>query len=300
MLPSPWHIASALPEKATIRSFHESQGVHLMKVPNRRLIRVIGAGTWGVALLLAGCATPGPGAGGNAAGGGSSGGVTASQITAANVPRVGFLTDYAKLAPMPGGDGMLCWRASNINWKMYDKVMFERIQVYIKPGSQQPVDPSDLKAMIDYFHQALVTATKREAQVVEKPGPGVLRVQLALTALIPTDVTKSLTGTAIPYGFVAEMGSGAASGRPAGSTPYMGQTGLEARFRDGATGNVVGECADNEIGLKYAADVNAGVAGAAENWINGYLDSFSSWTYAKLAFDKWSAAFAQRFAALRK
>jgi hypothetical protein len=30
------------------------------------------------------------------------------------------------------------------------------------------------------------------------------------------------------------------------------------------------------------------------------MDSFSQWTYAKTAFDKWAAEFAQRFAALKK
>jgi hypothetical protein len=74
---------------------------------------------------------------------------------------------------------------------------------------------------------------------------------------------------------------------------------MEAQFRDGASGNVVAECADTEIGLKYAADMNAGAAGAAESWVSGYMDSFSQWTYAKNAFDKWSADFARRFAQLR-
>ena len=42
---------------------------------------------------------------------------------------------------------------------------------------------------------------------------------------------------------------------------------MEVQFRDGATGRVVAECADTEIGLKYAADMNAGAAGAAETWM---------------------------------
>jgi hypothetical protein len=259
------------------------------------LARVVGAGTCGVALMLAGCAAPGGGAAG-----GASSGVNASQITAANAPRVGFLTEYSKLAPMPGGDGMLCWRDQGAMWKSYDKVLFERIKVYITPGSQKPVDPSDLKTLTEYFHRALVKATQPVAQVVDKAGPGVLRVQLALTSLTPTDTLASLAGTAVPFGFVAEEGSGVATGRPAGSTPYLGETGLEAKFLDGVTGKVLAECADNEIGRKYAADVSSGASGAATNWVNGYLDSFTSWSYAKLAFDKWSAAFAQRFAALRK
>jgi len=38
---------------------------------------------------------------------------------------------------------------------------------------------------------------------------------------------------------------------------------------------------------------------ATEAWVNGYLDSFTQWDYAKKAFDKWSADFARRFVALR-
>jgi len=230
---------------------------------------------------------------------GPSSGVVASEATAATAPRVGFLTDYAKLKPMSGGGGMLCWRSVDTDWKRYDKVLFERIQVYIKPGSQQPVDPTDLKALIDYFHGALVKAIKPEAQVVDALGPGVLRVQIALTSLVPTNTVASLAGTAMPYGFAAEIGSGAVTGQPAGSTPYLGLTGLEVKFRDGGSGKIVAECADTEIGRKYAADLNAGATGAAEAWANGYLESFTQWSYAKDAFDKWAAAFAQRFAALR-
>ena len=260
-------------------------------------IRAVGSSGLAVALLLAGCASQGPAtsAGGSAA----TGGTVASEATAANVRRVGFLTDYNRLRPMPGGGGLLCWREASVDWKAYTKVMFERVQVYLKPGSTQSVDPTDLKMLIDYFHADVVKAIQSEAQVVTAPGPGVLRVRFALTDLVPTNTVASLAGTAAPYGFVAEIGSGAATGRPVGSTPYLGQTGMEVQFRDGASGRVVAECADTEIGLKYAADMNAGAAGAAEAWINGYMDSFSQWTYAKNAFDKWAAEFARRFGQLR-
>lgn len=253
------------------------------------------------ASLLVGCAGPG-GSGSSAASSATTSGTVASEATTANVRRIGFLSDYTKLRAMPGGGGVLCWRETGVNWAQYDKVMFERIQVYLKPGPLQmhPVDPSDLKMLLDYFHNDLVKRVQPQMQVVTAPGPGVLRVRIALTDLVPTNQMASLAGTAVPYGFVAEIGSGAATGRPAGSTPYLGQTGMEAQFRDGATGRVVAECADTEIGLKYAADINAGATGAAEAWVSGYLDSFTQWTYAKNAFDKWSADFARRLAELRK
>jgi hypothetical protein len=239
--------------------------------------------------LLSGCAAPGGGAD-----------VIASENSKDKVANVGFLSDPAKLKSVSANSGLLCWRQVGVDWKRYDKVMIERIQVYIRPTAEQrPVDPSDLKTLLDYFHSALVRDLTPEVKIVNAAGPGVLRVRLALTALIPTNTAKSLAGTAVPYGFVAEIGSGAATGRPAGSTPYMGQTGLEAQFRDGVTGEVVGECADTEIGLKYAADLNSGAPTAAEAWLNGYVSSFQSWSYAQDAFNKWSAVFARRFKELR-
>ena len=75
---------------------------------------------------------------------------------------------------------------------------------------------------------------------------------------------------------------------------------MEVQFRDGATGAVMAECADIEIGRKYAAELNSGAQRAAEAWVNGYLDSFTQWNYAKQAFDKWAAVFARRFTALQK
>jgi hypothetical protein len=267
-----------------------------MEMANRNAIGILGAGALAAILMLGGCAAPGPN--GKATDAGTAGTV-ASEATVANVRRVGFLTDYSRLKPMPGGGGMLCWRSAGVDWKQYSKVMFERIQVYLKSGTSQSVDPTDLKMLIDYFHSDLVKAMQPEAQVVNATGPGVLRVRFALTDLVPTNTALSLAGTAAPYGFVAEIGAGAATGMPAGSTPYLGQTGMEVQFRDGASGQLVAECADQEIGLKYAADLNAGAAGAAENWVNGYMDSFTQWTYAKTAFDKWAAEFAKRYAALR-
>ena len=82
-------------------------------------------------------------------------------------------------------------------------------------------------------------------------------------------------------------------------TEWGVKTGLEAQFRDGATGAILGECADTQIGLKYAADLNKGTATAAEAWMNGYASSFTSWSYAQDAFNKWSSAFARRLAELR-
>jgi len=83
-----------------------------------------------------------------------------------------------------------------------------------------------------------------------------------------------------------------ATGGPAGSTPYLGETGMEMQFLDAASGAVLGECRDTTVGRKYAAEMDSS---AASTWANGYMNSFQSWSYAKNAFDKWSLLVAQRF-----
>jgi hypothetical protein len=250
--------------------------------------------TLAAVFLLAGCAS-------DSAIMGSGSTVTASDK--ARMTHSGFLSDYARLKAAPGAEGAECWRDPKLDAKKYDKVLISRIVVSLvppkQPGEQQTIDPSDLKALTDYFHDALAKALKPQMKVVDQAGPGVLVMRIALTDLVPTKVTDSVAGTLIPYGFVVEAGSGAATGRPAGSTPYMGETGMEMQFRDGGSGTVVGECRDTEIGRKYAADVDGSTVGAAQTWASGYLNSFQAWSYAKDAFDKWSLLVAKRLGELR-
>ena len=231
--------------------------------------------------------------------------ITASDTT--RMTRSGFLSDYARLKPTKWGEGIQCWSASNLNAKNYSKIMVSRIVVSIAPpknneggkDSNPTIDPTDLKTLTDYFHDTLVKSLKPVMKVVDKPGAGVVVLRVALTDLVPTTVAESVAGTLIPYAFIAEAGSGVATGRPAGSTPYLGETGMEMQFRDGVTGAVLAECRDTEIGRKYAADMDSGVVDAAKTWAGGYFNSFQSWSYAKNAFDKWSYLVAQRVAELR-
>ena len=236
-------------------------------------------------VLLAACASS------------NSGGGSVSDPT--RMTRSGFLSDYEKLAPVAGTGGIQCWRDAAVDLKKFNKVLIARMVVTLKDGESKGIDPTDLKTLTDYFHGSLVKAIQPQMPVVDQLGPDVLVIRIALTDLVPTNVALSVAGTAIPFGYVADAGAGVATGRPAGATPYMGQTGIEMQFRDGGTNAIVAECRDSEVGRKYAVDMNAGVSGAAETWANGYMNSFQSWSYAKDAFDKWSALTAKRLGELR-
>ena len=224
-------------------------------------------------------------------------GITASDTS--KLTSSGFLSDYKRLAKAPVGDGAQCWRQPNVDMKQFDKIMITRMIVTLKDGKNKGVDPKDLAALVDYFHKSLVTALKPQLAIVDQPGPGVLVLRIALTNLMPTDTGRSVAGTLIPFGFVGEAGSGVAAGGPAGSTPYLGQTGMELQVIDGGTKTILAECRDTQVGRKYAADIDKSKDGAASTWVNGYLNSFDSWAYARNAFDKWSLLLANRLAELR-
>lgn len=229
-------------------------------------------------------------------------GTSVTATDASKLTHSGFLADYARLKTTSWGNGVQCWRSPAAKIDRYDKIMISRIVTsFVPTKAQSPlIDPADLKTLTDYFHQALLNDLKPQMTVVDKAGAGVLVLRIALTDLVPTTVEESVAGTLIPYGFVAEIGSGAATGRPAGSTPYLGETGIEMQFRDGVSGAVLAECRDTEVGRKYAADVNSSAVGAAQTWASGYLNSFAQWSYAKDAFDKWSQLLAQRIGQLKQ
>ncbi len=247
-----------------------------------------------VAALTVAVALAGFSAGSQAANPGS--GTTATDPS--RMTRAGFLTDYARLKPDPE-TGVHCWRATDVDLKRFEKMMIPRIVVSLKTDPKKAIDPADLKAVVDYFHNSMETAVKEQMPIADQPGPGVLVMKIALTGLVPTDTARSVMGTLVPFGFVAEGGSGVATGRPVGSTPYLGETGVEVQFTNGADGAIIAECADTQIGRKYAAELDKGAGGAARTWASGYTGSFKAWAYAKDAFDKWSALVARRLAALR-
>lgn len=237
--------------------------------------------------VLGGCSTSKP-----QASGGEGATSTGKQSRLLNRPDL--------LKPVEGVDGAMSWRSPEINWKQYDKVLIERIRLYLKEDSEdKAIDPTDLKMLTDYFYEALKKEISPTVRIVEQSGPGVLGLRIAITNLMPTNAALSIAGTLTPYAFVAEVSSGPASGRPAGSTPYLGECGIEVQFIDGSTGQVVGEFTDAKIGKKYDLDTSGGGLDAAKKWADGYFDSFTTWNYAKGAFDLWAALFRQRFNELR-
>jgi hypothetical protein len=115
--------------------------------------------------------------------------------TAASAPKnAGFLTDYSKLKPVEGIDGTLRYIDTSVDLRPYSKVTIDPVQIFTNPNPEyQGLQPDALKRMTDAFQNAFVGALVGGYQVVNKPGPDVLRIRLAITGVQPTKPDLGVT-----------------------------------------------------------------------------------------------------------
>ncbi len=207
----------------------------------------------------------------------------------------GFLTHPDRLQPVPSESGAYRWIDSDAKLAQYNQILLERIQVQLASDAEyKAIDPTELKMLTDYFHQAIVKALGDTYSVVNRVGPGVLRVKITIVDLVPTKPEMSVVALVVPYATVADVTSGAAAGGPAGSAPYLGRTGIAVQFIDSQTSRVIAEYADTQVGRKYVVDTAKGVGSAITIGFSDYAKAYSTWAYAQQAFDGWAQQFRAR------
>lgn len=163
------------------------------------------AGALGIAisLLVAGCATTsGP---------------------SKEVIETGFLSDYSKLHPVKGQDGLLGYVAPSAELKTYKKIYFDPVQVFLssKPDTYKGIQPDVLQRISDSFRAAFIKSASSDYQVVNAPGPGVLRTRLAITGVQPVPTPLS------PIDFLPIKAVFNAGRAAAGDSPRLAELSVE-------------------------------------------------------------------------
>ena len=216
-------------------------------------------------LLLSGCAS------------------TNGKTTESEGPKYsGFLSDYSQLQPEGEGSKAMKYVNPQADMKKYNKFILERIIVYLKDdAAYKGIDPDELKAMTDYFHEAIARELGSDYPIVTEPGPDVLRLRIAITDLAPTKTAMTVMVLVTPYATVADLASGAAS--KSGSPPYLGHAAIEVEGIDSDTLQPVFAYVEQRYGKKYDPE-NPG----------SYLKAYSEWAYVQQAFDYWAKKFHAR------
>lgn len=130
--------------------------------------------------------------------------------------------------------------------------------------------------LTDYYQTAMFKAVEGDLERVDKAGPGVMRVRVAITDLKPANPMANTMSSIVPVGIVVAGATKAVSDENLGT----GQAGSEVELLDSVSG----------VRLAAAVDRRQGGKGMFRG----------KWDDTKDAFDYWSQLFKKRLDEMRK
>jgi len=186
----------------------------------------------------------------------------------------GFLKDYSMLkeGESPSGAPVMRWIKPGIDAKRYSSVYIEPSQLYPKPQPTEKVPQATLQGITTYYDQTLKNHFSQVLPLAKSPGPRVLVVRPAITAV--SAQTKSLRPyEVIPIALIA-AGISTATGIRDQDTSIA----TEAAFLDGETNQVVAEVVrkgagtelDNSSQVMQAKDAKAVLDGWAKDMVSSF------------------------------
>jgi len=140
------------------------------------------------------------------------------------------------------GQAGLRWVNTKAKLTQYNKVIIDVVGFYGSDASKVP--PKDQETLTALFKKSLTDAMATRFQVVEEPGPGVMRLQVALLdAEAATPGLRTIT-MVIPQARLLSTGAYAATGK----YPFTGGGEAAAKITDSVTGEVLGIGVDRRVG----------------------------------------------------
>ena len=189
----------------------------------------------------------------------------------------GFLSNYSQLkeAKSPSGAEVMRWVDPQLDLSRYTAVYIEPTQFYPKPQATSRIPESTLRGINDYYNQALKRELAQSLPVANAPGPGVIVVRAAITAV--SSKTESLK----PYEYVPVALVAAAVSTGAGIRDQETTLGTEAQFLDGANNKVIAQVVRRGTGKPLKNDTQVMKADDVKSVIDGWASDLHQ-SFAKL------------------
>jgi hypothetical protein len=154
----------------------------------------------------------------------------------------GFLDDYALLREGGPNELWLVYRNPQTNWRAYDKVFFEPVTLW-RSGrkSLEPVPKEDLLRLVSDFQRAVRLRLTEDFKLVDRAGPGVMRVRLAITDARATDPILDILTASRGTGRIHPAGEGALDPE---TRRFLASAVIEGEIRDAETNTLMAEGVD--------------------------------------------------------
>ena len=167
----------------------------------------------------------------------------------------GFLDDYSRLRQGGVGEVRLVYRNPKADWHAYDAVLLEPVAIWRSGrGSLAAVPEEDLLRLAFDLGNAVRTRLGEGFRLVDRAGPGVMRIRLAITAARASDpILDVVTASGL-------------TPSTSGDGPLSPET---QRFLEGAV--IEGEITDAQTGMLLAQGLDTrrrggSLAGVVDTW----------------------------------
>lgn len=179
---------------------------------------------------------------------------------------------------VPGSDEQLAlrWINPSAKWTQYRKIMIEPVSYW---GSEKDgISPEDQQTVVNYFSHKLSEDLGKKFVVVDRPAPGVMKLQVALiNAETATPVLRTVSMLVPQAHMLSNIGYLAT-----GSFPFVGGAQVEAKVTDAATGETLAAVADRRLGGGSVSTAFQWKLGDVENAINHWSETaaerLDTWT----------------------
>ena len=200
----------------------------------------------------------------------------ASTYQKRSVKGSGFLNDYTQLKDHGGDTAMLSYINPKGNFRSYTKILLDPVRVFV-PGKDSKIaslSKENQQKLVNYFDAALREELKRDYMLVSQPGPGVMRIRVAMTEADGSAVVLDTVSSVIPIGLALSAVKAIATGK----NLSVGEIGAECEGVDSVTNQRLFAAVDARVGRKYTFK----------------FDKFSKWHTAEDAFDFWAKQLHER------
>ena len=157
------------------------------------------------------------------------------------VVQSGFLENYPSFEADKDREGAMVYRKGGVDLKKYTKIMIDPVEIWIAPQTKyKGIKPDDLKVLADTFRQAIVNALEPTYPVVNKPGPDVLGIRIAITNVYITKKKRGLLGYT-PVGIVVSTAV-----KAIGDNMSLQEAVIEAELLDSQSNERLGSIMDQQ------------------------------------------------------
>jgi len=167
----------------------------------------------------------------------------------------GFVGDYSLLKPLNNDIKTLFYQNKNATKEQYHSIIIHPVTIFfLEDSKNKHLKQEDLTKLGEYFKREMTEVVKNKFKIVDKPGPGVLRLRTALIDIRATDVVANIISKTLFYLPVD-----------------MGEAAMEGEIRDSETGELLAAIVDRKIGTLFSPSLG-----------------YTKWGHVKDAFEDWA------------